>query len=249
MIAVVVVKCSASPRDGKCAPTIRSKASKRNYEAKRKRYLSADELNRLLAAMAAHPDQRVANIFRLLLLSGARRGEVLGACVGRTSTWPLVNGSSPARTTKQKTDHEVPLSAPARQLLADIAQTAELVRRGLPEFVFPRWWQQLGTLSRSKRAWRQICQIGWHQQPTHSRSAPFSFASQLASGACVSLPLIGALLGHIPTRATTASLRAPASTIRSRRRSRRSARSSPRPGNGNEPTPPVDLPRGRGRRR
>ena len=48
----------------------------RNQEAKRHRYLKADELVRLTKALAQHPDKQAANIFRLLLLTGARRGEV-----------------------------------------------------------------------------------------------------------------------------------------------------------------------------
>jgi hypothetical protein len=53
------------------------KGIEKNPETKRKRYLSGDELTRLTAALTAHPDQGIANIFRLLLLTGARRGEVL----------------------------------------------------------------------------------------------------------------------------------------------------------------------------
>jgi integrase len=49
----------------------------RNKEHGRERYLSELELARLLAALDAYRDQRVAAIFRLLLLTGARRGEVL----------------------------------------------------------------------------------------------------------------------------------------------------------------------------
>jgi hypothetical protein len=55
------------------------KGVERNDEAKRKRYLSGAELERLSAALAQHDDRDAADIFRLLLLSGARRGEVLSA--------------------------------------------------------------------------------------------------------------------------------------------------------------------------
>ena len=54
-----------------------AKGVERNAEAKRKRYLSGDELARLTAALAAYPDRQSANIIRMLLLTGARRGEVL----------------------------------------------------------------------------------------------------------------------------------------------------------------------------
>jgi hypothetical protein len=49
----------------------------RNYEAKRMRYLSGDELARLTTALTAHPNKQIANTVRILLLTGARRGEVL----------------------------------------------------------------------------------------------------------------------------------------------------------------------------
>jgi len=53
------------------------KGIERNQEHKRRRYLSADKLKRLIKALRAHTDQQSANIVRLLLLTGARRGEVL----------------------------------------------------------------------------------------------------------------------------------------------------------------------------
>jgi integrase len=51
-----------------------TKGIERNQEHKRQRYLSADELGRLTLALAEHDDQQAANIIRLLLLTGARRG-------------------------------------------------------------------------------------------------------------------------------------------------------------------------------
>ena len=50
---------------------------RRNPEVKRVKYLTADELNRLTAALAAFPDQASANVIRMLRFTGARRGEVL----------------------------------------------------------------------------------------------------------------------------------------------------------------------------
>ena len=57
------------------------KGVKLNTEIKRERFLGEEdenELPRLLAALAAHPNRESANIFRVLLMTGARRGEVLG---------------------------------------------------------------------------------------------------------------------------------------------------------------------------
>ena len=76
------------------------KGIERNTEHHRRRYLSGDELGRLVAALAEHPDRQAADAVRLLLLTGARRGEVLGmrwADIDLTAgTW-----SKPPSSTKQ----------------------------------------------------------------------------------------------------------------------------------------------------
>jgi integrase len=167
----------------------------RNYEAKRKRYLTGDELGRLTAALAAHPNQQAANIIRVLLLTGARVGEV------QSMRWSGISDgvwTKLASTTKQKQDHTVPLSAPVQQLLSDI-RTGQTADR---EWVFPSSESSTGHVVEIAGAWRAICRsagIGlwrrsWMRKP--------SFASQLASGGA-SLPLIGSLLGHA-NPATTA---------------------------------------------
>src|SRR5262249_2544083 len=53
------------------------KGVERNQEEKRKRYLKGEELAKLTEALAELEDQQAANIICLLLLTGARRGEVL----------------------------------------------------------------------------------------------------------------------------------------------------------------------------
>jgi integrase len=167
----------------------------RNTEAKRKRYLSGDELARLTAALAAYPDQQVANIIRLLLLCGARVGEV------RAMRWDGIDLTAGiwtklGSTTKQKTDHIVPLSAPARMLLAEIAGK----QNGSP-WVFPNAANPSGHITNFERAWASIKKsAGIESLRVHDLR--HSFASELASGGA-SLPLIGALLGH-SNPATTA---------------------------------------------
>lgn len=63
-------------------------------------------------ALATHPEKTSANAIRLLMLTGARRGEVLGA---RWDMFDLDAGVwvKPSAHTKQRTEHRVPLSAPA----------------------------------------------------------------------------------------------------------------------------------------
>lgn len=169
-----------------------TKGIERNAEVKRKRYLSGEELGRLTTALAAHADQDIANIFRLLLLTGARRGEVL------TMRWADVDPgegiwSKPGATTKQKTDHVVPLSAPARQLLSEIRERQTAKKKVLPEFVFPGAGST-GHVVSIKKAWKALCQSA-DISGLRIHDLRHSFASQLASGGA-SLPLIGSLLGH-----------------------------------------------------
>jgi len=83
-----------------------AKGIDRNQEEKRYRYLTGDELRRLTEALTAYPNQIAASAVRLLLLTGARRGEVLGA------TWDqfdLERGiwCKPSSHTKQKREHRV----------------------------------------------------------------------------------------------------------------------------------------------
>jgi integrase len=167
------------------------KGVERKREEPRRRYLGdkPDELARLTKALAEHPDQQVANIFRLLLLTGARRGEVLSA------TWEqfdLQKGlwSKPATSTKQKEPHQIPLSAPARQLVASLPNDSELLFPG-------RGGQRRTNLDHS---WSQICKAaGIRGLRIHDLR--HSYASTLVSRG-FSLPVIGALLGHSQPQTT-----------------------------------------------
>ena len=79
----------------------------RNPENKRTRYLSGAEMAKLTQALAVYHDEQAANIIRLLLLAGARRGEVLAM---RWEHLDLASGVwvKPGATTKQKTEHRAP---------------------------------------------------------------------------------------------------------------------------------------------
>ena len=165
----------------------------RNPETKRKRYLSTDELERLTAVLADYHDQQAANVVRLLLMTGARSGEALGM------TWAQIDDegrwTKPGSTTKQKTEHVVPLSAPARQILADIREGQH---KGT-KFVFPG---RGGNDHRVdlKKPWVGICKAA-NITGLRVHDLRHSYASFLASGG-YSLPLIGALLGHTQTQTT-----------------------------------------------
>jgi integrase len=170
-----------------------AKGIERNKEYHRRRYLSGDELVRLTKALAKHPDKEAANAIRLLLLTGARRGEVL------SMRWDdVVDGvwSKPPSSTKQREHHQVPLSAPAQQLLADIRKR----QRPRAPFVFPGDGAT-GHRVELKKDWAALCKAAGIEG-LRIHDLRHSYASQLVSGGA-SLPLIGALLGH-SNPATTA---------------------------------------------
>jgi integrase len=164
----------------------------RNPEGKRKRYLSGDELARLITALDAHADRQTADIIRLLLLTGARRGEALGA---RWADIDLKVGvwTKPGSTTKQRTDHVAPLSPQAVELLARIRAMQAGPHRPLGEHVFPGPGGT-GHQADLKKGWASICKAaGITGLRVHDLR--HSFASFLVSDGA-SLALIGALLGH-----------------------------------------------------
>jgi integrase len=165
----------------------------RNQEHKRRRYLSPHELSRLVKALHEHHNSQAADVLRLLLLTGARKTEVLSA------TWnqiDLTKGiwTKPAAATKQRTEHTIPLSAPARQLLEKIRKQNETAK-----FVFPGPGPR-GYRTSVKRDWAQVCKAaGIPSLRVHDLR--HSYASQLAS-AGVGLHLIGRLLGHTQPQTT-----------------------------------------------
>jgi integrase len=170
------------------------KGLERNPETKRKRYLTRDELARLTRALAEHEDQQVADILRLCLLTGCRRGEAQQA---KWADFDLAGGrwTKPGSTTKTKTEHEVPLSRPAMQLLRDLH-----ARRGESELVFPSRVTG-GPRRELKKNWAAISRAA-KISGLRMHDLRHSFASELVSSGH-SLAVIGDLLGHTQV-ATTA---------------------------------------------
>jgi integrase len=168
-----------------------AKGVERFHEDRRERYLKPDEMSRLVDELNGHPNRRAANAVRLLLLTGARRGEVLGA------TWnqfDLEMGiwTKPSAHTKQKRAHRVPLSAPARTLLLTMREESEQTEQPSP-YLFPGDApnKPLGDI---KNFWRSVCKTA-NIQNVRIHDLRHQYASMLAS-AGLSLPIIGRLLGH-----------------------------------------------------
>jgi integrase len=161
------------------------KGIERNPEGKRQRYASAAELARLSAALARLPDQGAANVVRLALLTGARRGELLAA---KWADFDLDAGvwTKPGATTKQKTEHRIPLSDAVCQLLTEMQRDAQ------SEYLFPaRFTPYRLDIDDAWAALRKAANV-----PTlRLHDLRHTYASILASSG-LSLPIIGALLGH-----------------------------------------------------
>jgi integrase len=190
----------------------------KNREEKRERFLSPEELARLSVALANHTEPVSANAIRLLMLTGARKSEVLNAT---WSNFDLDKGvwMKPSAHTKQRRDHRVPLSAAALTLLRGMKKTAASV------YVFPGKADNQ-PLTDIKHSWASVCikaglavrvekrnRDGKVMKDKEGRSVMtwkpdvrlhdlrHSFASLLVSGGA-SLPMIGAMLGHTQVQTT-----------------------------------------------
>jgi len=179
-----------------------AKGIERFAEHRRERWLQADELGALSKAIGTYPDRRIADALRLLILTGSRSGEVLNA------TWDQFDLSrgvwtKPSHHTKQNKTEHVPLSAPARLLVAEIRSRAitalgdEAKLKDFP-YLFPgdKGGKPLQEL---KGAWKAIC-AGAGLEGVRVHDLRHTYASHLVSGGH-SLPLVGRLLGH--TQAAT----------------------------------------------
>lgn len=121
----------------------------RNPERPRHRYLSDREIAYVSVAMDHCAEQLSADAIRLLMLTGARKGEVLAA---EWSQFDLQAGvwTKPSHHTKQRREHRVPLSAPAQQLLLRLRSEARS-----ETYVFPGRTGN-GPLQDVKRTWQAI---------------------------------------------------------------------------------------------
>ena len=164
------------------------KGIERYHEESRERWLSDEELRRLLRALSDHPNQRAANAVRFQLLTGARIGEVLA------SRWLDVDMErgvwiKPSHHTKQKRTEHLPLSAPALALLSAMREQTDASDR----FLFPGNTPDK-PLQGINKFWRGITeQVGLEDYRLHDNR--HTHASHLVSSG-LSLEIVGRLLGH-----------------------------------------------------
>jgi len=173
---------------------------KRNAEHKRERYLSADESARLLAACDASPHATVANLVRLLVFTGARRGETMRA---RWEQFDLAAGiwTKPSHETKQKRMHAIPLIPAAVTLLQDMdAANRDDLGRPRSPWLFPSHDPKQHIVSPKRAIASIFAAAGLEGADVVLHTLRHSFATQaISSGA--SLLLVGKALGH--TQAAT----------------------------------------------
>lgn len=166
---------------------------RRNTEHAREHYLSKKEVARLFDAIDEAPIRRSALAVKLLMLTGARKSEVLGM---RWEEIDFEKGvwSKPPTRTKQRTRHRIPLSEEAMSILVDLRATSD---ESL--FVFPSDGAS-GHVTDIKRTWkwlRKKAELG----ECRLHDLRHTYASLVASGGG-SLEIIGALLGHSQVQTT-----------------------------------------------
>jgi integrase len=162
-------------------------------EEKRDRWLNGEELDRLWDVLERHSNQMTAYVFKFLILTGARKGEALGA------TWDqfdLENGvwTKPSHLTKQKKKEHLPLSEKAIEVL-------QIVKKRTPKgsvYVFPGRIEG-EPLKEIKTFWRTAVKEA-KLENIRIHDLRHTHASHLVSSG-LSLSIVGKLLGH--TQAST----------------------------------------------
>jgi integrase len=164
----------------------------RFHEDRRERWLQPQELQRFVEALNAYRNQNLADAFRLLLLTGSRKSEVLTA---EWSMFDLKQGlwTKPSSHTKEKQIEHIPLSVQALELLTRIKEQSDGA-----SFLFPGLNGKPRTTLR--KAWSQVCKAaGLANVRVHDLR--HSYASYLVSSG-VSLHVVGRLLGHAQPQTT-----------------------------------------------
>ncbi|OJW47914.1 MAG: hypothetical protein BGO67_03215 [Alphaproteobacteria bacterium 41-28] len=168
-----------------------AKGIQRYQEEKRKRWLTADELKMLWKVLDEYSNQLTASLFRLLILTGARIGELLPA------TWDQFDLDSgvwtkPTHLTKQRKQEHLPISSQAIEILKTMKS------QSTSPFLFPGKIDGKPT-QEVKRAWNTIRKkLGALDLRIHDLR--HTYASHLVSSG-LSLSIVGKLLGH--TQAST----------------------------------------------
>jgi len=169
----------------------------KNKETKRERYLSTDELKRLGKALQKLVDlgliwPDMANLFKLLLLTGARKNEIA------TSKWDWVDWDNRVIRLPDSKAGAKPLYLSDSAIL--VLKTQKVVGRNPNSgYIFPGAKAD-GHIINLSKPWKQICE---EAKLTDIRIHDLRHtAASIAVGQGVSLQIIGRLLGHSQTQTT-----------------------------------------------
>ena len=187
-----------------------AKGVKRFPEPRREAWLTVDQLHALSDALDNYDEQDAADALRLLIVTGARPDEVIGA------RWPMFDlqrriWTKPSHHTKERKTEHVPLNNAALFILRRMAEHKAGVH------LFPG--REPGTARTTLRnAWKQVCKaagLATESSVMGKRGKPLprwkpnvrvydlrhTFASHLVSRNW-SLPLVGKLLGQVRPETT-----------------------------------------------
>ena len=178
------------------------KRVERYPENRMERFLTAAEVVRLRASLDVEEDQVGASAIRFLLLTGARRGEVLKA------TWSQFDLSGPSPlwivpqehnkgATRVRRDLRRPLSDEAASLLTSLRTSSSVTSI---QWVFPSRRDPSKCRADLKKLWDRVrIRAGIPDVRIHDLRHSFASAA-INSGA--SLHMIGKALGHADVRTT-----------------------------------------------
>jgi integrase len=178
-------------------------------EHSRENWLNREQLMALTDALANYSNQSAANALRLLILTGAREGEVLSAS---WEQFDMERGrwTKPSHHTKQRKEEHVPLNHAALNVLTEMKKTSKSI------LLFPGRFgiSQRVTL---RRPWIQVCRAAGlvteyhiqgkrkilvrHRPTVRIHDLRHTFASHLVSSG-TSLHIVGKLLGHTEAETT-----------------------------------------------
>jgi integrase len=170
---------------------------KRKREEAKERVLDAEEIRTLWRLLEAEPPF-VAGMFKMILLTGQRPGEVVGAC------WSEIEGgvwTIPKERIKNGRTHRIPISPAVHDLLGRMREHPERPMRELPaNYVFPS--ARYGYLS--------SCVLRNATQRLNASGALASFSAHDLRRTCatglrrlgVGREVVGRILNHTPQSVT-----------------------------------------------
>jgi integrase len=180
---------------------------KKFTENKRERYLSEKEIVDIWSLLEQKTDKINGYAIKLILLTGSRKGEVLGA---RWEDIDLTNKIwfKPAILTKQKKSLHIPLNEEAVEIISNLKKEIvkdEELKNYKDEIVSNSQFLFYNTKTKthvkdSKTLWRNIC-IKANVKNARMHDLRHTFASLLVNNG-VGLEMIGRLIGHANIKTT-----------------------------------------------